>query len=190
MVFKVKSWTISWTSLRMKKSRDTRSNRQTCPWSTKWSRAKAKRVVPREYTDHSKHPLPTTQEKTLNMDISRWSTPKSDWLYSVQPKVEKLYTVSKNKNGNPDHELLTSKFRLKLKKVGKITRPFRYDLHQIPYDYPVEVTNRFKALDLIDRVPEELWMEVHDIVQEAVIKTTAKKKKWKKAKWLLRRSYK
>ena len=74
----------------------------------------------------------------------------------MQPKVEKLYTVSKNKNGNPDHELLTSKFRLKLKKVGKITRPFRYDLHQIPYDYPVEVTNRFKALDLIDRVPEEL----------------------------------
>ena len=72
------------------------------------------------------------------------------------------------------------KFRLKLKKVGKITRPSRYDLNQIPYDYTVEVTSRFKGLDLIDRVPEELWTEVRDTVQEAVIK----KKKCKKAKWL------
>ena len=83
-----------------------------------------------------------------------------------------------------DHELLTAKCRLKSKKVGKITRPFRYDLNQIPYDYKVEVTNRFKGLDLIDRVPEQLWTEVHDIVQEAVITTIAKKKKCKKAKWL------
>ena len=66
-----------------------------------------------------------------------------------------------------------------MRKVGKITRPFRYDLNQTPYDYTVELTNRFKGLDLIDRVPEELWMEVHDIVQEAVIKTTPKKKKGK-----------
>ena len=72
------------------------------------------------------------------------------------------------------------KFRLKLKKVGKITRPSRYDLNQIPYNYTVEVTNRFKGLDLIDRVPEEVWTEVRDTVQEAVIK----KKKCKKAKWL------
>ena len=71
-----------------------------------------------------------------------------------------------------------------MKKVGKTTRPFRYDLNHIPYDYTVEVTNRFKGIDLIDRVPEELWMEVHDIVQEAVIKTIPKKKKCKKAKWL------
>ena len=71
-----------------------------------------------------------------------------------------------------------------MKKVGKTTRPFRYDLNQIPYDYTVEVTNRFKELDLIDRVPEELWMEVHDMVQEAVLKTIPKKKKFKKAKWL------
>ena len=70
-----------------------------------------------------------------------------------------------------DHELLIAKFRLKLKKVGKTTRPFRYDLNQIPCDYTVEVRNRFKGLDLIDRVPDELWTEVHDIVQEAVIKT-------------------
>ena len=83
-----------------------------------------------------------------------------------------------------DHELFIAKFRIKLKKVGKTTRPFKYDLNQIPYDYAVEVTNRFKGLDLIDRVPEELWMEVCDIVQEAGIKTVPKKKKSKKAKWL------
>ena len=83
-----------------------------------------------------------------------------------------------------DHELLIAKFRLKLKKVEKTTRPFMYDLNQIPYDYTVEMTNRFKGLDLIDRVPKELWMEVHDIVQEAMIKTIPKKKKCKKAKWL------
>ena len=71
-----------------------------------------------------------------------------------------------------------------MKKVGKPTRPFRYDLNQIPYDYTVEVTNRFKGLDLIDGVPEELWTDVRDIVQEAVIKTIPKKKKCKKAKWL------
>ena len=78
-----------------------------------------------------------------------------------------------------------AKFRLKLKKVGKTTRPFRYDLNQIPYDYTVEMTHRLKGLDLIDRVPEELWMEVRDIVQEAGIKTIPRKKKCKKAKWLL-----
>ena len=83
-----------------------------------------------------------------------------------------------------DHELLIAKFRLKLKKVGKTTRPFRYDLNQIPYDYTVEVRNRFKGLDLRDRVPEELWTEVCDIVQEAGIKTISKKKKCIKAKWL------
>ena len=78
-----------------------------------------------------------------------------------------------------DHELIIAKFRLKLKKVGKTTRLFRYDLNQIPYNYTVEVTNRFKGLDLIDRVPEEQWMEVHDIVQGAVIKTFLKKMKGK-----------
>ena len=83
-----------------------------------------------------------------------------------------------------DHELLIAKFRLKLKKVGKTTRPFSYDLNQIPYDYTVEVTNRFKGWDLIDRVPELLWTEVCDIVQETGIKTILKRKKCKKAKWL------
>ena len=83
-----------------------------------------------------------------------------------------------------DHELLITKFRHKLKKVGKIARPFRYDLNQIPYDYTVEVRNRLKGLDLIDRVADELWMQVHDIVQETGIKTIPMEKKRKKAKWL------
>ena len=83
-----------------------------------------------------------------------------------------------------DHELLIAKYRLKLKKEEKATRPFRYDLNQIPYDYTVEVKNRFKGLDLIDRVPDELWTEVCDNVQETGIKTIPKKKKCKKAKWL------
>ena len=82
------------------------------------------------------------------------------------------------------HELLIAKFRLKLKKEGKTTRRFRHDINQIPHDHTVEVTNRFKGLYLIDRVTEELWMEVHDIVQEARIETISKKKKCKKVKWL------
>ena len=101
--------------------------------------------------------------------------------------MEKVYQLAKTRLGadcGSDHELLIEKFRLKLKKVGKTTRPFRYDLNQIPYDYTVEVTNRFKGLDLIDRGPEELWMEVCDIAQEAVIKIIPKKKKCKKGKWL------
>ena len=83
-----------------------------------------------------------------------------------------------------DHELLIAKFRLKLQKVGKTTRPFKDDLNQIPCDYTLEVTNRFQGLDLIERVLEELWMEVPDIVQEAGIKTIPKKKKCKKPKGL------
>ena len=83
-----------------------------------------------------------------------------------------------------DHELLIAKFRLKLKKVGKKTRTFWYDINKIPYNYIVKVANRFKGLYLIDRVPEELWIEVHDIAQEAVIKTIPKTKKCKKVKWL------
>ena len=104
--------------------------------------------------------------------------------------MEKLYTVNKTTKTRPgadygsDHELLITKFRLKLKKVGKTARPFRYDLNQIPYDYTVEVRNKFKGLDLIDRVPDELWTEVRDIVQETGIKTIPVEKKCKKAKWL------
>ena len=81
-------------------------------------------------------------------------------------------------------KLLFAKFRLKLKEVVKTTRPFRYDLNQIPYKYTVEVKNKFKGLDLIDRMPEELWTEIHNTVQEAMIKIISKKKNCKKAKWL------
>ena len=103
--------------------------------------------------------------------------------------MEALYSHQKKKKSpgydcGSDHELLIAKFRLNLKKVGKTTRPFRYDLNQIFYDCTVEVTYRFKELDLIDRVLEELWTEVQDIVQEAVIKTVPKEKKCKNAKWL------
>ena len=95
----------------------------------------------------------------------------------MQPKMEELYTVSKKKKKKrlgdfcgSGHELLIAKFRLKLKIVGKTTRPFRYDLKQIPYNYTMEMRNRFKVLGLINRVFEELWMEVHDTVQEPVIR--------------------
>ena len=83
-----------------------------------------------------------------------------------------------------DRELLIAKFRLKLKKVGETTRPFRHDLNQFLYDYTVEVRNRFKGLDLIDRMPDELWNEIRDIVQETGIKTIPMEKKCKKVKWL------
>ena len=98
---------------------------------------------------------------------------------------EVLYSQQKQdrEQTGSDHELLIAKFRLKLKKVWKTNRPFRYDLNQIPYDHTVEVRNRFKGLDLIDREPDELWMEVCDIVQETGIKTSPMEKKCNEAKW-------
>ena len=150
-----------------RKSRDTWSNKQIWPWSTEWSRKKANRVLPRECTGQRKHNLPAAQERTLHMDITRWSTLKSDWLYSLQPKMEKLSTVPKNKTRSwlwLRSWTPFAKFRLKLKKVEKTTRLFRYDLNQISYDSTGKVTNRFKEFDLIDGVPEELWFEVCDTV--------------------------
>ena len=137
-----------------RKLRFTWSNRQVCLWSTKWSRAKVKRVLSREYTGHGKHPLSTTQETTqemtLHMDTTIGSISKSDWFYSLKPSwrssTQSAKTRSKADCGS-DHQLLTANFRLKLKKVGKTTRPFRYE---IPYDYTVEVINRFKGLDLVE----------------------------------------
>ena len=121
------------------------------------------------------------------MDITRWSILKSDdyilcsqrWRRSIQSAQTRPVA-----DCGSDHELLIAKFRRKWKKVGKTARPFIYDLNQITYNYRVKVTNRFKGLDLIDRVPDELWMEVPDIVQETGIKTIPKKKKCKNAKWL------
>ena len=103
----------------------------------------------------------------------------------LETKIEKMQEMF-----NKDLEEIIAKFRLKLNKVGKAMRPFRYDLNQIPYDYTVEVRNRFKGLDLIDRVPDELWMEVHDTVQETGIKTIPWKRNTKKQNGCLRRPYK
>ena len=106
-------------------------------------------------------------------------------IFFAAKNGEALYRSKKRLGADcgSDHESI-AKFRLQLKKVGKTTRPLKYDLNQIPYNYAMEVTNRFKGLNLMDRVPEELWVEVCDIVQEAGIKTIPKKKKCKKAKWL------
>ena len=112
-------------------------------------------ILPRKRTGHSKHPLPTTQEKTLHMDITRWSILKSDEYILCNQRWRSSVQSTKTRPGadcGSDHELLITKFRLKLKIVGKTTGPFRYDLNQIPYDYTVEVINRFKGSDLIDRV--------------------------------------
>ena len=108
-------------------------------------------------------------------------------------QMEKFYTVSKKRleaDCSWDYELLITKFRLKFKKVRKITRSFRYDLNQNPYDYTVEVTNRFKRLDMIDTVPEELWTEVHYILQGGSDQGHPKKKKCKRQNGCLRRPYK
>ena len=141
-------------------------------------------MLPREHTGHSKHLLPTTQEKT-------WMSPDGQhqnqidyilcsqrWRSSIQSPKTRL-----GADYCSDHELLIAKFSLKLKKEEKTTRPFRSDLNQIPYDCTVEVRNRFNGLDLIDRVLDELWTEVRDIVQEIGIKTIPMEKKHKKAKW-------
>jgi len=140
-------------------------------------------------TSHFRHPLvPGNQQSTFclyEFVHSEYFIAAEDW--------EALYGQQKTRPGadcGSGHELLIAKFRLKMKKVGKTTRPFRYDLNQIPYDYTVEVTNRFKRLDLIDRVPEELWTEVRDIVQEAMIKTILKKRKYERQNGCLKRPYK
>ena len=99
-IMKKMSFSLLGLECKSKKSRNTWSNRQIWPWSTEWSRTKANRVLLRERTGHSTHHLPIIQEKTLHMDLTRCSTLKSDWLYSLQPKMEKLYTVSKNKTGS------------------------------------------------------------------------------------------
>ena len=131
----------------------------------------------------------------FHMDITRlytWISPDGrhrnqiDYILCSQRRRSSIQSAKTRPEADcgSDHELLIAKFRLKLKKVEKTTRPFRYDLNQIPNDYTVEVRNRFKRLDLIDRMPDELRIEVCDIVQQTGIKTIPKKKKCKKAKWL------
>ena len=114
------------------------------------------------------------------MDITRWKYRyQIDYLLCSQSWTSSIQSAKTRPGADcvSDYKLLIAKFRLKLKKVGKTTRPFMYDLNQIPYDYTKQVTNRFKGLDLIERVPEELWMVIHDMVQESVIKNIPKKKK-------------
>ena len=140
---------------------------QVLPRDTERSRPNANRILPRECSGHRKHPLPTAQEKTLQMDLTWWSILKSDWFCSFHLKMEKLYTFSKIMNGSwlwlSDQErffvcLFVSPNSLKLKKVGETTRPFIYDLNQIPYDYIAEweidlysrIRNKFKRLDLTE----------------------------------------
>ena len=111
----------------------------------------------------------------------------------MQPKWRSSIQSAKTRPGaycGSDHEFLIAKFRLKLKNVEKTTRPFRYDLNQIPYDYTVEVTNRFKGLGLINRVPDELWTEIHDIVQETGIRPSPRKRNAKSQNGRLRWAYK
>ena len=129
-----------------RKSTNTWSNGQIWPWSTELSRAKDNRVLSREHTGHSKHPRPTTQEKTLHMDITRWSNRNQiDYILCSQRWRSSIGSTKTRLGADCglDHKLLIAKFRLKLKKVEKTTIPFRYDLNQILYDYIVEVRNRF-----------------------------------------------
>ena len=153
---------------------------------------KANIVLPRTHWSQQT-PRPTTQEKTLHMDNTIWPNRNEiDYILCIQ-RWRSCIQSAKTRPGadcGSDHELLFARFRLNLKKVGKTTRPFRYDLNQIPYDYTVEVRNRFKGLDLIDRVPDELWTQVHDIVQETGIKTIPMEKNAKKQNGCLRRPYK
>ena len=137
---------------KIRKAKDTWNNRQVWPWCTKWSRAKANRVLSRERTGHNIHPLATTQKMTLLMDNTGWSILKSDYLLCSQRWNSSIQSAKTRPGADcgSDHELLIAKFKLQLKNVWKTTRPFRYDLNQILYDYTMEVTNKFKVLDLID----------------------------------------
>ena len=117
------------------------------------------------------------------MDITRQSISKLDYVICSQRWKSSIQSAKTRPGADcgSDHELLIAKFRFKLKKIGKTTRPIRYDLNQIPYDYTVEVRNRFKGLDLRDIVPDKIWTKVRDTVQETEIKTIPKKKKCKTA---------
>ena len=157
------------------------------------SRIRASRVLPRECIGHSK-----TLFQQHKRRLYTWTSPDGQHQnqidYILCSRTWRIFIQStKTRPGadcGSDHEHLITKLRPKFKKVGKTARPFRYDLNQIPYDHTVEVRNRFKGLDLIDRVPDELWNEVHDIVQQRGIKTIPMEKKCKKAKCCLGKPYK
>ena len=148
---------LEWKS---RKSRNTWSYRQIWPWSIEWSRTKANRVLPRECTGHSKHAFPTTKIR-----LYIWTSPDGqywnqiDYILCSQRWKSPIQSAETRPGVDcgSDHELLIAKFRLKLKKGGKTNRPSRYDLNQIPYDSTVEVTNRFKGLDLIECLKNYGW---------------------------------
>ena len=168
-----------------RKPRNTWSNRQISPWNVESNRAKTNRVLPKNalviantlFQQHKRRLYTWTSPDGQHWNQIDYILCSQRWRTSIQSAKTRLRA-----DCGSDHELLIIKFRLKLKKVGKTARPFWYDLNQIPYDYAVEVRNRFKSLHLIDRVPDELWNEVHDIVQETGIKTIPMEKKCKKAK--------
>ena len=161
-------------------------------WNTKWSRAKANRVCQENilvianilFQQHKRQLY-----KWMAPDGQYWN--QIDHIFCSQRWRSSIQSAETRPGADcgSDHELLIVKFRLKLKKVGKTNRLFKYDLNQIPYDYIVEVRNRFKGLYLADSMPEELSTEVHNIVQESVTKTIPKKKKYKKAKQLSEEAY-
>ena len=157
-------------------------NRQVWPWSaseagqrlTELCQENALVIANTLFQQHKRQlytrTSPNDQDRNLIENVlcsQRWRS----WIQSAKTR--------RGAACGSDHQLLVAKFRLKLKKVGETTGPVRDDLNQIPYEYTVEVTNRFRVLDLVDRVPEKLWTEVHNIVQEAVMKTISKKKKYK-----------
>ena len=153
-----------------------------------WNEARQKLI---EFCQENKLVIAKTLFQQHKRRLYTWTSPDGqhqnqvDYILCSQRWRSSKQSVKRlGADCGSDHELLIAKVRLKLKKVGKTTRPFMYDLNQIPYDYTVEVRNRFKGLDLIDRVPDKLWIEVHDTVQETGITTIPMEKKCKKAKWL------
>ena len=176
-----------------RKSRNTWSNQQIWPWSTEWSR---ERLI--EFCQENTLVIANTFFQQHKRRLYTWTSPDGQhrnqidyihcsqrWRSSIQSARTRLGV-----DCGSDHELLIAKFRLKLKKVGKTTRPFRHDLNQIPYDYTAEVRNRFKGLDLVDRVPSELWMEIRDIVQRQGSRPSPWKRNAKKQNGCLGKPYK
>ena len=159
-----------------------------------WNEARQKLI---EFCQENKLVIAKTLFQQHKRRLYTWTSPDGqhqnqvDYILCSQRWRSSKQSVKRlGADCGSDHELLIAKVRLKLKKVGKTTRPFMYDLNQIPYDYTVEVRNRFKGLDLIDRLPDELWTEVRDIVQETGIKNIPMKKNAKKQDGCLGRPYK
>ena len=151
----------------------------------------ANRVLPREHTDHDKHPLPTTQEKTPHMDIARWSILISDYFLCSQRWRSSIQSAKTRPGADcgSDNKVFIAKFRLKLKKVEIITRPFRYDLNQIPYDYTVQMTNRFKGLNLIEYL-KNYGQRFVTLYRRQGSRPSSRKRNAKKKNGCLRRPYK